>query len=168
MTIHNFREQLNYSEVASDELFWLEVYRKAFPNMVASALCSGDTISQRMGIDRAIILANGKTLYIDEKKRKEVWTDILLEFVSVDTSGAPGWIEKDLAIDYLAYAFMPTKKVYFFPWPFLRRAWLHYKNEWLSKYKIVVANNEGYKTKSVAIPIETLRNAVYKATIIQV
>lgn len=167
MTVHNFIEQLEYSETASDEKFWSAVYVKAFPNMVAHTLCSGDTKSQRMGIDRAIILANGKTLYIDEKKRKKVYNDILLEFESVSTTGAPGWIEKDLMIDYLAYAFMPTQKVYLYPWPFLRRAWIHYKDVWMKEYEVKEAKNEGYITKSLAVPISTINKAVSTAMIIQ-
>jgi len=165
--VHNFAEQLAFSEKASEEPFWDAVYRKAFPNLVNHMLASGDVKSQRMGVDRVLFLANGKTLYIDEKKRREIYTDVLLEYVSVDTTSAPGWIEKDLAIDYLAYAFMPLQRVYLYPWPMLRRAWLHFKSDWLQKYKIPPAQNKGYKTLSVAIPVEILRKAVSTAAIIQ-
>jgi len=165
--IHNFAEMLVYSEEASDEPFWREVYKKAFPNMVNEMLGSGNTESQRMGIDRVVLLANGKMLKIDEKKRQRCYPDILLEYVSVDTTGAPGWIEKDLPIDYIAYAFMPTKRVYLLPWDMLKRAWDHYKKDWLAKYKIPPAQNNGYKTLSVAVPIDILLNAVKSASIIQ-
>jgi len=165
--IHDFKEQLSYSETASDEPFWDAIYRKAFPNMVNHMLCNGDTQSQRMGIDRLIMLASGKVLTIDEKKRKEEYSDILLEYVSVDTTDAPGWIEKDLSIDYLAYAFMKTKRVYLLDWLALRRAWGHYKEEWLSKYTHITAQNNGYKTLSVAVPIDVLKSAISLATVIQ-
>lgn len=164
---HNFKQSLEYSESASDEPFWDSVYRKAFPNLVNQMLASGDTISQRMGIDRVIILDNGKVLMIDEKKRAEVYQDILLEYLSVSTTGAPGWIEKDLAIDFLAYAFMPIKRVYLFPWPLLRRAWIHYREDWIKTYRKVTAHNNGYDTLSVAIPIHVLVKAVSNASIIQ-
>lgn len=164
--VHNFNERLNFSERASDELFWLEIYKKAFPNMVNAMPCPGDTISQRAGIDRVILLSSGKLITIDEKKREEVWDDILLEYVSVDTNGTPGWIEKDLIIDYLAYAFMPNKTVYLLPWDLLRRAWLFYKPSWMAKYKKVSAQNNGYKTLSLAIPIAVLLNSIKTASII--
>jgi len=167
LATHDFQGQLAFSEKASDEPFWDKVYRKAFPSMVNHMLASGDVKSQRMGIDRVVLLSSGKTLYIDEKKRKEVYDDILLEHISVDTTGSPGWMDKDLAIDYLAYAFMPTRKVYLFPWDMLRRAWLHYRREWIGKYPEIIANNGSYKTVSVAVPIGVLRSAVSNATVIE-
>lgn len=173
--IHDFRDQLAYSEQASYEPFWNAVYRKAFPNMINHMMCPGDTRSQRMGIDRVLFLANGMTIAIDEKKRKEVYTDVLLEYLSVDATGAPGWINKDLAIDYLAYAFMPTKKCYLFPWQILRRSWVRYGDEWIEKgkqrkdgFKHVCAKNNGYMTHSVAVPIDVLQKTLSIAAIIDV
>lgn len=166
--IHNFDERLAWSETASCEPFWDAVYKKAFSNLVNHMQCSGNTASQRQGVDRVLHLSNGKTLYVDEKKRSQVYPDILLEYVSVSTTGAPGWIEKDLVIDYLAYAFMPTKRVYLFSWPMLRRAWLRYGREWRDKYPRIVAMNREYETHSVAVPISVLQRAVALSAIIDV
>lgn len=165
--VHDFKEQLIYSEISGDEPFWDAIYRKAFPNMVNHMTCNGDTHSQRMGIDRLIMLASGRVLTIDEKKRKEEYPDILLEYISVDTTNAPGWIEKDLSIDYLAYAFMKSKRVYLFDWLALRRSWGNFKNKWLGSYPHISAQNNGYKTLSVAVPTEILRTAVSSAMVIQ-
>jgi len=166
--MHDFKAQLEYSEQASCEPFWGKIYHKAFPSLVNHMPCAGDTKSQRMGIDRVLFLANGQTLYVDEKKRRADYNDILLEYISVDTTNAPGWIEKDLAIDYLAYAFMESQRVYLFPWHMLRRAWNNYKTKWINEYKPpIVAQNNGYKTISVAVPIMTLKKAVSTATTIQ-
>ena len=167
LTVHDFKERLEFSEKASDEPFWDAIYKKAFPNIVNQMLASGNVKSQRMGIDRVVLLSSGKILYIDEKKREIDYQDILLEYVSVDKTGAPGWIEKDLLIDYLAYAFMPSKRVYLFPWDMLRRAWCHYKDNWLEIYARIEAQNQGYKTISVAIPIQILQKAVQTAMVIQ-
>lgn len=167
LAVHDFKKQLAYSEAASDEPFWEAVYRKAFPNMVNHMVCSGNTHSQRIGIDRLILLASGRVLSIDEKKRREEYNDILLEYISIDTTGAPGWIEKDLAIDYIAYAFMKSQRVYLFDWLALRRAWTHYKGAWLTKYQKVSAQNNGYKTWSLAVPIETIRTATSLAMVIE-
>lgn len=166
ITPHDFNERLKYSELASEEPFWEAVYRKAFANYVNSMPSKGNTESQRRGIDRLVHLSNGRTLQVDEKKRENDWPDILLEYISVDTTGAPGWIEKDLDIDYLAYAFMPSKTVYLFPWLLLKRAWDYYGEQWIEEYKRVEARNKGYTTISVAVPIKTLQNAVTTASII--
>lgn len=167
MKVHNFHERLAMSEQASDAGFWDAVYRQAFPTMVNHMMTTGDTISQRMGIDRIVHLASGRTLYIDEKKREKVYEDILLEYVSVDTTNAPGWIEKELLIDYLAYAFMPLQRVYLLPWDMLQRAWKQNKREWLETYRKVEAQNRNYKTLSVPIPINVLQESVKNASIIQ-
>ena len=166
--IHDFRERLAWGEAKSCEPFWEAVYRKAFPNMVGHMLCSGSNDNQRRGVDRVIQLANGHTLYVDEKKRAKDYPDILLEYVSVSTTSAPGWMEKDLAIDYLAYAFMPSKRVYLFPWLMLQRAWQYHKNEWIKSFRIIKAQNNGYETLSVAVPLTEVRKAVYNAWIIDV
>ncbi len=165
---HDFEEQLAYSEEASQEAFWDAVYRKAFPTLVNHMPCPGDVESQRMGIDRLILLSNGQTLKIDEKKRRKDRNDVLLEYVSVDTTGAPGWVEKDLAIDYIAYAFMPSRQCLLMPWPQLRRAWFGFKDQWLRKYKIPPVPNKGYHTLCVAVPIPVLQNAIAKASLIRV
>lgn len=165
--VHDFKKDLAYSDKASDESFWSSVYLKAFPDMIGHIHCDKDGAGQRSGIDRAIYLSNGKTIYVDEKKRREVYDDILLEYLSNDTTNALGWIEKPLAVDYLAYAFMPAKKVYLFPWDMLRRAWVRYKSEWMAKYPKKFATNKGYRTWSLAVPIKVLQEAVTLASVIQ-
>ncbi len=163
-TTHDFKERLDYSWSTTHDPFWAAVYAKAFPNMVNAMPCERDGEHQRMGIDRVVLLDNGQILKIDEKKRESEYNDILLEYVSVDTTGAPGWIEKNLAIDYLAYAFPNSKRCYLFPWPFLRRAWKQNGEQWKRQYKRVEAQNKGYKTISVAVPINVLYAAVNRAT----
>lgn len=166
--IHDFENRLAYSERASAEPFWDAVYRKAFSNLVNHMQCSGNTESQRQGVDRVLHLANGKTLYVDEKKREKDYPDILLEYVSVDTTGAPGWIEKDLTIDYLAYAFMPTLRCYLMPWPILRLAWQRNKAEWMRQYKPVEAKNKTYTTYSLPVPLQVLFKSMWSVTRIDV
>lgn len=176
MTVtHDFHDQLAYSEQASCEPFWDAVYRKAFPNMINHMMCPGDTKSQRMGIDRVLFLANGMTIAIDEKKRKKDYGDIALEFISVDTKGSPGWMEKDLAIDYLAYAIMPTKHCYLFPWQTLRRVWAERGEKWKTwgmegknGFSISKAPNRGYFTHSVCVPKASLFAAINHASLVDV
>lgn len=165
--VHDFKQQLAYSAKSSTEPFWDAIYKKAFPSMVAHVRCEGDFQSQRRGVDRLIYLSSDRVLRIDEKKRTGNWPDILLEYISIDTSGSPGWIEKELSIDYLAYAFMPTQRVYLLPWLLLQRSWVQFGTEWKQKYKTITAQNKGYKTLSVAVPTKIVLSAIAQATIIQ-
>jgi len=165
--VHDFRERNQWSLSASDEPFWAAVYNKAFPGLLHTEL-NTDIDRQKQGIDRVLYLANGNVLYVDEKKRERVYSDILLEYVSVDSTGAPGWIEKDLAIDYLAYAFIPSKLCYLFPWPMLRRAWLQFRDAWKQAYVPVRAQNRNYVTWSLPVPISVLQRAVSTAAVIDV
>jgi len=167
----DFHADNRYSLAASEEVFWMAVYRKAFSNLLRCELCT-DLTKQRQGIDRVLYLSNGRTLYIDEKKRAREYSDILLEYTSAKERNTPGWIEKDLAIDYLAYGFMQSQRCYLFPWAMLRRAWTQYGDTWKAKYKEVVArtqvSNFTYQTLSVPVPIDVLRRAVSTAAVIDV
>lgn len=106
--IHNFRECNEWSKQASDEPFWWAIYQKAFPDMIAWEGTESERL-QRIGIDRVLTMNNTRQLFIDEKKRKKVYNDILLEYISNDQANTPGWMEKDHPLDYLAYAFMPKQ-----------------------------------------------------------
>jgi hypothetical protein len=165
----NFNNDMQWSLEGGDEPFWRAVYWRAFPNLVSAELCS-DLPRQKQGIDRLLNLSNGKTLTIDEKKRKEVYNDILLEVLSNEEYNTPGWMEKDLSIDYLAYAFMPIQRCYLFPWPMLRRAWLQYGDKWRAEYGYkrswTGVGSAVYHTVNVPIPIDVLRRAVSTAAII--
>lgn len=165
--VHSFRERLAASEGAHLDSFWEPVYHKAFPALVLCASLQGDTASQRQGKDRILHLANGQTLYIQEKVR-ETWrddSDILIEYEHRHTSGTvkPGWIAVDQDIHYLAYAFKVLRRVYLFPWHQLQRAWALHGALWRSTYRPVVAHNPTYDTYSCPVPTRELRGAVAKA-----
>lgn len=57
---HNFADSLEKSHEAESMPFWGEVYQKAFPNMVAMPNHRQDGDHQRQGIDRSVIMNNGK------------------------------------------------------------------------------------------------------------
>lgn len=99
--------------------------------------------------------------------RRKSYSDILLEYLSNDQTGSLGWIEKSLHIDYLAYGFLVSKCVYLFEWQLLRRAWIQFGKEWKAIYFNASAENDGYKTWSVCVPIKVLTKAVNRARIIQ-
>lgn len=172
--VHDFRAQLRFSQQSSCEGFWDAVYRKAFPDMEWHRACIENTTGQRLGIDRLVYLQSGRVLSVDEKKRRVFRSDIALETISNSTSRSLGWMNKDLQIDFLAYAFMDRRLVYLFPWPMLRRAWLHYRKRWAEMatrkakgFRWIKAHNHGYDTICLCVPIRVLLRAVSLASIIE-
>jgi hypothetical protein len=165
--MNDFARDLEFSYAANAEPFWDAIYRKAFPDMVMHMATQADSQSQRLGIDRVIHLASGRSIYVDEKKRRGFYSDILLEFISNDRTGARGWMEKDLLIDYLAYAFTDRGIAYIYPWLALRRVWRESGPRWKQQYPLIKAANQGYSTHSVAVPTavlnEQIRNAIMVA-----
>lgn len=161
--IHDFADSLAKSQAQADAPWWFEVYRSAFPDMMAAVNVRADGWAQRGGIDRVLTLASGKTLYVDEKVREENWPDILLEYWSNFERKVPGWVAKDLACDFIAYAFVPSQRCHLLPFQTLRRAWRENHQAWVSNYKRIEARNSGYTTVSVAIPTKVLLSALCDA-----
>lgn len=162
---HNFADSLAVSHAASDHPMWLNVYRQFFPEMVACVDHRQDGEHQRAGIDRSITLKNSKQVLIDEKVRAIDYGDILLEYVSVDTTGAPGWVCKPLRCDFIAYAILPRGKAYLLPVPSLQRAWSIHGDLWLKRFGTRAAQNNGYKTLNCPVPFRPLFGAITTAQI---
>lgn len=71
---------------------------------------SGSMEAQDKGIDRIVIDAAGDVHKIDEKLRGAHYDDIALEWKHSDSYDV-GWVEKDLEIDLIAYAFQYSVQV---------------------------------------------------------
>ena len=154
--MNNFQDDLAFSHSAEDLKIWETVYNQAFPDNLGMANQRRNGQLQHLGIDRTIILNSGKAIYIDEKVRRKDYGDILIEYVSVDKTGAPGWAEKPLFCDYIAYAIIPSGMCYLLPVPQLQAAWLKNKAVWLSQYGTCPALNNGYKTLNCPVKINVL------------
>lgn len=132
-----------------------------------------DGWAQRGGIDRVITLSSGRTVTADEKVREKDYPDILWEYLSDAEKKRPGWCCKDLACDYIAYAFVPSQTCYLLPALQLRKAFLKHGREWVhlgrsrqNGFQIVRAVNDGYTTVSVAVPIRESLDAIRDAMVI--
>lgn len=172
--VHEFEKSLAVGAAPENEPLWESIYRKAFPCFVGMVQNPRGNAGQFAGVDRWVALSNGRTLALDEKVRPKDWPDVLLEHVSNDRFSTPGWIEKDLAIDFLAYLFVPSRTCHLFHWLALRRVWLHFGTEWKRKaeqgaegFRIVSADNADHHTLSVAVPLGVLRAKVASAGFIQ-
>lgn len=168
--VHDFDAQNAYSQRPEDEAFWESMYRAYFTDFLSMTPCVPEREAQRGGVDRVVVLTNGREIRIDEKKRAKTYKDadgapdILLEFLSNDRTGAPGWVEKSLNIDFIAYAFMDTRCVYMLPWDGLRCVWHGNGGGWKKKYGIRRAENNGYATHSTPVPVTELFRAISAAS----
>lgn len=166
--VHEFSDSLQKSHAANDLPIWGQMYRQAFPNMIAMHDHRDDGYWQRAGIDRSIILNSSKQILVDEKIRGrnratgKVYDDIAIEYVSNDRTGALGWAEKPLAADYIAYAIAPLGKGYLLPVVQFQSAWSEHKIEWLNTFKSREAPNRGYKTLFCPVPVHLLFPAIGK------
>ena len=156
----------------SDLPIWLEIYRQAFPNMLACVDHRQDGEHQRAGIDRSLTLENSKQILIDEKvrgrnkKTNEIYEDIALEYWSDHDRRTPGWVCKPLRADFICYAIAPLGKAYLLPVPALQLAYQKNKDRWLGDYFTAKApnkfNGREWETWSVCIPVSVLYMAVGK------
>jgi hypothetical protein len=121
---------------------------------------------QRQGVDRSVVMDNGKMLWIDEKVRfrnpitGRIYQDIALEEWSSISSKSPGWVLKSLLCDYIAYAIAPLGKCYLLPVLQLQTAWRVHGEEWKLKYPAIQANNSSWITLSWGIPVPILFRAI--------
>ena len=176
MQFHDFHESLRKSNDARTESFWQEAYRAAFPDLRSILDNARDNGAQRCGVDRLVVLRSTQVIRIDEKARFEDFGDMLIEIGHVHNRGSrsPGWIEKDLTIDFLAYGVVPARRCYLFPWPLLRAAWVKHGESWKDRarareqgYRVVKAHNRHWVTYNITLPMDHVRSAVAECHVIQ-
>jgi hypothetical protein len=155
--MNDFKKDLEYSHKCEVMELWEKAYRHFFPTMASTIVHGQDGEHQRAGVDRSVILKNSKQVLVDEKARRIKDTgDIMVEYMSNDRMETPGWVEKPLRCDYVAYAFIPSRKVYLLPFVQLQNAWMRHKEVWLKKYGTKGAQNKGYKTLNCPVPTDVL------------
>lgn len=163
--MHDFAASLRMSQEQADAPWWEEVYRAAFPTF-ASMTYVGDCPAQRDGVDRLITTASAHVYKIDEKVRAKDWPDFFLEFWSVFEQRKQGWIASDLAADFIAYAFIPSRRCYLLPFPSLRLAWKEHRTGWVEIYGERRVPNRGYTTIGVPVPIPVVLDAIRDAFLV--
>ncbi len=171
--LHDFKQSLELSQGQADAPWWREVYARAFPGFHSMMSVRDDGWAQRGGIDRVVQLKSGKTITVDEKVRSKDWGDIALERWSDRAKKVPGWVQKDLACDFIAYAFIPSQRCYLLPFLTLRKAWLLEGKRWcelaegnLGGFSVVSAENKGYTTESIAVPVDVLMASIRQAMVV--
>jgi hypothetical protein len=143
--------------------WWIPIYRQLFPTLMSAVAIEHDGWAQRAGIDRLLTLACGRTFTVDEKIRTEDWPDVLLERWSDERRKSPGWVQKPLACDFIAYAHAPAATCVLLPVPALQRAWRQHGRQWIGLYGQRRAKNAGYTSVSVPVPRGVLMQAIVEA-----
>lgn len=164
--VHRFRDSLAMSETHADSDWWTDTYRRAFPRLRSAVAVRQDGWAQRAGVDRVLTLACGRTFTVDEKVRADEWPDILLEQWSDEARRVPGWVQKPLACDFIAYAYAPTGLCYLLPVQPLQRAWRQQGRAWIGEYGQRRALNPGYVSVGVPVPRSVLMHAIVEAMIV--
>lgn len=165
---HDFHNSLAWSDSFRDAPWWSQVYQQAFGTISAMVSVDEDGWAQRAGIDRMVILPSGRHVTVDEKVREKDWPDLCLERWSDRDRRKPGWVQKPLDCDYIAYAFVPSRACYLLPTLDLQRAWRLFGRRWIARaetpersdYRLAHADNGRYVTQSVCVPINDVLAAM--------
>lgn len=170
--VHDFQEQLSYSQTLNDEGHWVEFYRRMWPDAVQIVRIDKHSKYQLWGVDREILLPAGQRVTIDEKNRKTDYGDFLCEEWSVGTKTngeyigqKVGWtLDKTKRCDFIAYCIPSTHKCWMLPFQLLRIA-CHTKIEsWKripGRYPID-SHNERYLTRNVSVDWHELERAIWQ------
>ena len=163
---HNFDSDIKYAGSQADAPWWPIVYKKAFGEIASITSITKDGWAQRAGIDKIITLACGKIISIDEKVRRKDYPDFFLEYWSDEQRRVKGWIAKDLACDFIAYAFEPSQTCYLLPFLLLRRAWKKHHRRWLDEFgpprckTSTRSSGTPWTTVGLCVPITEVINSI--------
>jgi len=177
---NDFNTDLSYANALQDAPWRNHLYKAAFgPRFVCYVAHPRDGWWQRAGIDFTVILADSTTVTIDEKVRRKAWPDVLLETYSKwygvgDFRNVPGWALKESTCDFVQYTFVDSNTALMLPFLTLQsalrenwQAWHRNAQSGTGGFRFVDAANDGYVTRSIAVPIATLTSAMSAAMAIQ-
>lgn len=108
---------------------------------------------QRRGIDRLFVSQSGAQDTVEYKADSLAGHtgNAFIETVSVDTTGKPGWAISSQA-KYLVYLVVDPETIYFISMQRVRAK----LPRWKAIYKEVSAQNNGYKTLGLLVPLDEL------------
>lgn len=168
VVVHDLKDQLEYSfskEGKLDKIY--NQYFQPLGGIKRIARENNNMKKQHNGVDTEIELCDGQFITVQEKWRTREYTgDILIEYCSVCKDGVmikTGWIDT-INSHYMFVVYAPSQIVKVYAVAQLKRAWQAHKEEWIAKYKIPPAYNNGYVTLNVAIPEEVLHKAMWDTT----
>ena len=78
--------------------------------------------------------------------------DVLLEIVSNDRTGAPGWAVGQQAAHWLLMCWLSFNMFVVFDFDQLRALAIEKQDDWREKHGVIKARNRGYNTISIPVP----------------
>ena len=157
--MNDFNTDLEYSLLGNDDQAINSFYFDNF-RFLENIDTVTDLELQKEGIDKILTFKGGKQIFIDEKKRRKNYGDILLEEYSNYEKKVAGWLSHKKKTDYISYIIFDDKIVYLLPFLLLQNAWINNYNEWSVKYQRKFAKNPTYTTSNLAIPKQVLFGAI--------
>ena len=162
--MNNFKMDLEYSlEISRNESFD-KFYHDIWKDQISTIeYMNFETHKEEQlkGIDKRIILKNGKFVTVDEKCRRKDYGDFFIELISNTKSKKLGWLYYSTC-DYIMYFIEPTRKAYLLPFELLKMAWIENKMIWQKNYKLKECINGSYSSKGICIPTKILLPAIAK------
>lgn len=162
----DFEKDLIYSK----EKDFLEkvdnLYRKVFPDFVEIDRNVG--LSQdKAGIDVIITLESGKQLFIDEKKRRKNYRDILLEIHHDEKENKLGYIlDPKKKTDFIVYIIEPTSEVFIFSTHLLKKVLIDNFKEWKDEFGVLRTDPQPWISTGIPVPSERIYLAMGKPFIL--
>jgi hypothetical protein len=166
VTVRDFEEDLRVARVVVP--FWRDVYDAVYQCPWTWIRNDGDNAENRAGVDCMVILADDTRYTFDEKTRYQYYKqDIALEHRHEYDDGhvAPGWVEKSLVCDAIAYGWLSRGEAYLLEWSTLRDAWNENKARWLELHfwnPRPSENKRGdqrWRTWNTMVPVRALEDA---------
>lgn len=161
MAVHKF--DLATAGQHDSHEFWPTFYTRAFPGYLSHEVVTEKRL-QIAGIDHRLKLEGDGEHLVDVKCRctSPTWRDdVLIEVWSDRDRKIKGWARKPLRCHLIAYAWPQYEVGFVVPFLLLRRTYERNKKQWAADgLRLVDARNEGYTTRSVAVPIDRLTREV--------
>lgn len=155
MTTWTFPERLGWEQ--QQAAFLAALWSRWWPG--SSRAPVADLGMQRAGVD-AIVSRGRVPIQVEEKVRDRDYGDVLVELVSNDATNAPGWAVKGAASNLLLYAIRSTGRGWVFPMQAVQRATRMHADDWRRRFGVKVAQNPGYRSINVPVPLAEFTRAV--------
>jgi len=164
VTTWSFPERLSFANGQAD--LAEELWGLWWPAMRRVPL--SDKASQVAGVDACLVPGDPAHFHrggvlVEEKVRGQEFDDVLLETVSNDARETPGWAVKGSASRLLLYCFSKTRRGWVFPMQTVQRVTRANKGGWEQRFGLKLAQNPGYVSYNVPVPLVEFLRAVDKA-----
>lgn len=152
---------------------WMRFYQQLYSEAVDMQVVDHAGPLQRHDCDRLVVLGNGHPIWVEEKLRRQVHHDVLLERWSDRDRRTPGWVQRaETWADLLVVAPLSAPHLALVTgMQAVKRAWATHGRDWIAAaydgtaadctwtregrngFSLVFADNGSYITESLAVPL---------------